>query len=72
MTTERTTAMTSLQRCARTWNYLISQAGRSLILAACADSNCIGFLWPSAEPLRGFDIKDMIEPKGLSNTDFTG
>ena len=41
--------------------------GRSKPFAACATVNCVGFPWPGAEPVRGFDIMDMIEPNCLTD-----
>ena len=41
--------------------------GRSELITACVDANCVGFPWPGTEPVRGFDVTDMIEPNGLSD-----
>ena len=45
----------------------LPQAGRLELLAACETANCVGFPWPGAEPVRGFDVMDMIEPNCLTD-----
>ena len=40
----------------------LPQAGRSKLLAVCADVTCVSFLWPGTEPFRGFNVMDIIEP----------
>ena len=44
----------------------LPQAGRVELMANSTDANCIGFPWPDTEPVRGFDVRDMIAPNCLT------
>ena len=41
--------------------------GRSELITACADANCVGFPRLNTEPVRGFDVMDIIEPDDLTD-----